>query len=93
MEGTNMLTLYLERNTPETDDILDQVSSMAVAHEVVYADERPETPDTPALREGDETVAGLVSIMEYLEEFREFLARWQKFQSDACYCDADGNVE
>jgi hypothetical protein len=92
-EVTDMLKLFLEKDDPANEDILEEVESMAVAHDVVYADETGESVHTPTVRDGDETVTGKDNIMDYFEDLKDFLAEWQKFQSDACYCDAEGNVE
>jgi hypothetical protein len=38
-------------------------------------------------------IEGEKNILEYLEDLRKFKAEWDKFQSDSCYCDEDGNIE
>jgi hypothetical protein len=47
----------------------------------------------PALVDDDTVVRGRKKIFAHLEMLELFLGEWSKFQTDACYCDADGNVE
>jgi hypothetical protein len=46
----------------------------------------------PALVDDDSIVHGKKEILAHLEMLEQFLGEWSKFQSDACYCDANGNV-
>jgi hypothetical protein len=47
----------------------------------------------PGLRDDDRIVCGKEDVLNYLEDLGGFLEEWQKFQSDSCYCDVNGNVE
>jgi hypothetical protein len=44
------------------------------------------------LRDGDEVFEGSKAVADHLEEMKEFKRQWYKFQSDACYCDEEGNI-
>jgi hypothetical protein len=45
------------------------------------------------LVDGEETFEGSDKIIRHLEELEDFARLWRKYQSDACYCDDEGNVE
>jgi hypothetical protein len=47
----------------------------------------------PAVVDDGRVIQGLEDIEEYIDEFSQYLDEWQKFQSDACYCDEQGEVE
>jgi hypothetical protein len=38
-------------------------------------------------------IQGSDAIIKHLEELEKFKELWDKFQSYACYCDEEGNVE
>jgi hypothetical protein len=48
----------------------------------------------PVLIDGDRRVIeGDEPILKHLEELEAVKALWDKYQTDACYCDEDGRVE
>ena len=47
----------------------------------------------PLLVDGGTPVRGKREIVAHLETLGLILGEWSKFQSDACYCDVNGNVE
>jgi hypothetical protein len=53
----------------------------------------PENTRLPVMADGDEIIQGLDRIFHHLEELENFKAERDKFQSDACYCDDEGNIE
>jgi hypothetical protein len=53
----------------------------------------PEGTTLPVLMDDDELFEGTEAIEHHLEELEEFKALWDKFQSDACYCNEKGEVE
>ena len=88
-----MIKVYLKKNNVESKDILDGLKELVVAHEVEYLENTGKKFDLPAIIDDNRVIQGKRNIMQYLEELSEFLDEWQKYQSDACYCDSDGNVE
>jgi len=90
----------LQRHNKESDEVLERTREMALACEVIYPEEGapqgqsfPPCDSLPGLRDDDKIVCGKEDVLHYLEELGGFLEEWQKFQSDACYCDENGNVE
>ncbi len=94
-----MITLYRTPDCPRCSDIQSTLRDMAVAHEVVVlesADRLPaglEADALPVLVDDGAVVQGAEAIFERLEELEGFREQWYRFQSDACYCDEEGNVE
>jgi hypothetical protein len=108
-----MINVYLSKDDPDSDDIVERLRELVVAHRVVYRDANlaaqgpgdpgledhapeasgPERPTLPVLVDDDTVVRGRKEILAHLEMLELFLLEWSKFQSDACYCDASGNVE
>jgi len=73
---------------------------MVVAHRVIdVADGKNlpkgirETDQFPVLKDNGKMVQGEKEILRYLEEYKKLKDEWDKFQSDACYCDDEGNIE
>jgi hypothetical protein len=90
-----MLTLYLERDTTVSKEILSEVKELAVAHRIVYLDshDKQQVNRAPMICDDEKEIKGIENIFEYFETLKDYLVEWQKFQSDACYCDASGKVE
>ena len=92
-----MIKVYLEKDSEESKDIIDSLKKLVVAHEVEYLENTGQKQgkmfDPPVIIDDDRVIQGKENILQYLEELAEFLNEWQRYQSDACYCDSDGNVE
>jgi len=94
-----MIKLYCSRKCPRCGDIVDLLDELAVAHEVIYVTDEnrrqvlPKQTSEPVLVEGKNIVQGSKAITDYLEKLEDFKQLWYKFQSDACYCDEQGNVQ
>ncbi len=94
-----MITVYLQKHNTDSDEVLERTKEMVLACEVTYPEE--ETPHEqsfpcdalPCLRDDDRIVCGKEDVLNYLERLGGFLEEWQKFQSDTCYCDENGNIE
>ncbi|PSQ96233.1 MAG: hypothetical protein BRD55_07190 [Bacteroidetes bacterium SW_9_63_38] len=52
----------------------------------------PDVPGTPALRDDDEVITGEDALREHLDELRDLMNDWDRFQSDACYIEDDGTI-
>jgi len=93
-----MLTLYRTPDCPRCAGIQDTLEDLAIAHEVIEVDSVDEVPEhleqdsLPVLRDGDEVFQGSKAVADHLEEMKDFKEQWYKFQSDACYCDEEGNI-
>jgi hypothetical protein len=87
-----MIELFRPVDCPDCADIEAILQELVVAHKVIVVE--PGYPDTPlpALRENGRTISGRAAITAYLKDLEEFVADWQRFQSDVCYIDANGQV-
>jgi len=75
---------------------------MVLAHEVIVVRDRecahealPAGTKPPVLIDEGCIIQGSKAILVYLEKLETFKEWWDKFQSDACYCDeeADPGIE
>ncbi len=94
-----MLTFYSLEDCPDCRSIEQDLAGTTLAHKVVRFASRaearaalPEGAAPPALADDGQLYCGVTEIARHLERLRQFKAEWDKFQSDACYCDDEGNV-
>ncbi len=93
-----MLTLYRKPNCPRCASIQEALEQLAIKHKVVEVSDAAELPGEltegrlPALVDEDGTFQGAGAIADHLQELDEFKKLWYKYQSDACYCDDDGEI-
>ena len=94
-----MITFFRNDDCPPCDAVEETLREMSLAHKVVRLGTAGSPPDpvphgitAPALVDGDERFEGIPKIHRHLEDLRRFKAEWDKFQSDACYCDDEGKV-
>ena len=91
-----MITLYRPPDDPWADEIQDALDEMVIAYETeTVEDDRalPDgIPDLPALRDDDEVVTGEAALRDHLDDLRDLMADWDRFQSDACYIEDDGSI-
>ena len=94
-----MLVLYKTPGCPRCSQVRQALEDLVVAHRVIDVESREDLPEElrdgrlPILLDGEEVFQGSPAIIKHLEELEDFKAIWYKFQSDACYCDEEGNVE
>jgi len=91
-----MITLYRPPADPWADEIQDALDEMVIAYETeTVEDDRAlpdDVPDLPALRDDDEVVTGEAALRDHLDDLRDLMADWDRFQSDACYIEDDGSI-
>ena len=94
-----MLTLYCRPDSKDCQDVDDTLKDLVIHHrrvDVAGPESLPpllRTCSLPAMTDGPEVYCGLPQMMRHLTEIDEFAQKWRKYQSDACYCDDQGNVE
>lgn len=88
------LDFYRRERCPKCTRIEEALDDLILGHKihVIGKDEGlpedlPEGTKLPALIDEDEVVEGSEAILKHLEKLEAFKAEWDKFQSDACYCD------
>jgi hypothetical protein len=91
-----MITLYRKNQCADCDEIADALREMVVAHTVVTVGDTwpPELSEgsMPAIVEGDKVVRGIEDVRSFVKALADYLDEWNRFQSDSCYVDEDGNV-
>jgi len=92
--------LYRTEECPRCIQIEGVLQDLVLAHRVVAVTSShelsgvlPEGTRLPVLVDGEEMIQGSDAIIKHLEELEKFKELWDKFQSYACYCDEEGNVE
>ena len=92
-----MITLYRTEDCPHCSAIQEVLEALALAHTVVVVEE-PHGPgvshagELPALEDEGRMIRGREAVLKHLESLAKFKGEWEKFQTDSCYCDDDGNV-
>jgi len=91
-----VVTLYRRPNDPWADEIQEALDEMVIAYETESIEEASDrladVPELPALRDEGEIVTGEANLREHLDELRDLMADWDRFQSDACYVEDDGSI-
>ena len=89
-----MITLYRTDPCPRCDDIQEWLESRSLAHQIKTVSKGVFTPEgvdwelhPPVMIDDNNVYEGSDAIGEHMQELEEFKAEWEKFQSDACYCD------
>lgn len=92
-----MLTFYRTEHCEDCDRIEQALHDLVLAHRVIIADrEAQKTAGTevyPLLVDGQDRLTGHRTVLKHIDELEKFKALWDKFQTDACYCDDNGDVE
>ncbi len=91
-----MITLYRRPDSAPADEIQAALDDMVIAYETeVVSDANAlsdDVPTLPALRDEGEVFTDSKALETHLEELRELMHDWDRFQSDACYVEEDGSV-
>jgi hypothetical protein len=95
-----MIQIFLSKNDNLNSTIKDIVDEMVIRCEIVRLDPSNsfifisgQRYQIPLLMDSKKHIEGEKNIVAYLEELHKFKEEWDKFQSDSCYCDDDGNIE
>jgi glutaredoxin len=91
-----MITFYRRQSCRGCAAVQETLEELSLAHRVVLVGEDAKPPEgtkPPVLVDDEEVIQGRDNILAHLEELKDFKAQWDKFQTDACYCDEEGNVE
>ena len=93
-----MIEFYRPINCPACADIEAVLKELVVAHKVIVVEAGQKmaelSPDIslPAIKDNGQIISGSASIATYLKELEKFVADWQRFQSDSCYLDDEGET-
>lgn len=89
-----MIKLYRKENSRQADAIEAEFRDMTLGYDRVIIAEQDARQlfgaktSLPVITNNEKTVSG-EEIPAYIEELRDLMRDWQKFQVDACYVDED----
>jgi hypothetical protein len=84
-----MIEFYRPPDCIGCDEIEAALKEMVIAHNVIIVQPGQgdvPTTDLPAFKENERIISGQEPMKAYLKELEKFMADWQRFQSDSCYC-------
>jgi hypothetical protein len=93
-----MLRFLRTRDCRGCQAIQGTLEELSLAHEVVVVSgptdaAMPPGNRPPLLVDEGRSIQGSEKIIAHLQELEGLKSQWERFQSDACYCDEQGNVE
>ncbi len=92
-----MIKLYRTENSSEADAIEAEFHDMILGYDRLVIAEQDaqrmfgEGTSLPVIRDNETVVSG-PGIPSYLEDLRELMQDWQRFQGDSCYVDGKGGT-
>jgi len=91
-----MIKLYREENSPQADMIEAEFRGIVLGYDRVVIDEKKairlfDDATLPVITNNERVVSG-EGIPAYIKELKQLMREWQRFQSDACYVDDDGET-
>ena len=91
-----MIKLYREENSPQADMIEAEFRDIVLGYDRVVVDEKQaaqlfDDATLPVITNNERVVSG-DGIPSYIKELKRLMREWQRFQSDACYVDDDGET-
>ena len=91
-----MIKLFREENSPQADTIEAEFRELVLGYDrvVIEAKEAARLFDEatlPVITNNERIISGEL-IEPYIKELTQLMRDWQRFQSDACYVDEDGET-
>ena len=91
-----MIKLYRDENSPQADIIEAEFRDMVLGYDRIVVGEKEAAPlfdatALPVITNNEKIVSG-DGIPSYIKELKQLMREWQRFQSDACYVDNDGET-
>ncbi|MBC8412424.1 MAG: hypothetical protein ISR96_06535 [Nitrospira sp.] len=83
-----MIIFYRERQCSDCDFIEKKLLDLCLACRIMTIGV-DNSVDTPTMLIDNRTITGCSKIIENLDSIETFKARWDKYQSDSCYCDEE----
>lgn len=95
-----MIVFYATSGCSACNAIEETLESLCLAHKLVQTAPLGKKPrglprgaGPPALLDGRQVIEGHGPVLAHLEKLEKIKGLWDKYQSDACYCDDEGNLE
>ena len=80
--------------------IQDALKELCIVHETIVVENPTELPyelrkigEMPILVDEDNVICGEKNVLVHLEKLAKFKELWYKYQSDACYCNDDEDIQ
>ena len=91
-----MIKLYREDSDLRADTIEAEFRELVLGYDCVVINEKEaaqlfDDATLPVITNNERTVSG-DDIPAYIKELKQLMRDWQRFQSDACYVDEDGET-
>ena len=91
-----MIKLYREDSDLRADTIEAELRELVLGYDCVVINEKEaaqlfDDATLPVITNNERTVSG-DDIPAYIKELKQLMRDWQRFQSDACYVDEDGET-
>ena len=91
-----MIKLYRDENSPQADIIEAEFRDMVLGYDRIVVGEKEaaqlfDATALPVITNNEKIVSG-DGIPSYIKELKQLMREWQRFQSDACYVDDDGET-
>ena len=93
-----MTRLYRTADSSAADAIQNALEDIVIRHEVVLDPSDDACPDgigqadLPVLEDDGDILSEADAIDARLDDLRQLMADWDRFQSDACYIEDDGSI-
>ena len=94
-----MITFYRSPDCKSCQGIEDYLQDMTLAHKTIEVTQKSDIPEdlgpdakTSLLVDEGQKFQGAKAIIDHLDELGKFKKLWEKYQSDACYCEDDDAV-
>ncbi|OGB69041.1 MAG: hypothetical protein A2Y94_11430 [Caldithrix sp. RBG_13_44_9] len=94
-----MIKIFLRSGDTKMQEIQKILQEMVITHQIILLSDQQNSisensnwQELPALEDSGTIIQGQQNILNYLEQLQSFKKEWDKFQSDSCYCDAEGNI-
>ena len=90
-----MIKLYRKENSPRADAIEAEFRDMILGYDRILIPEKDAQQmfgaqtNLPVITNNERVVSG-EAIPAYIEELRQLMHDWQRFQGDSCYVDDKG---
>ncbi|KAA3610460.1 MAG: hypothetical protein D8M58_05390 [Calditrichaeota bacterium] len=89
-----MITLYKKKDCAFCDEIEAGFREIVLAYKIGNTLDltKEEQGNLPLIIENEKRISGKSAITAFLNDTKQLMTQWQKFQSDSCYLDGDGKV-
>ena len=91
-----MIRLYIQNDCRKCEEAEERFTDLVLAHKVVNLDEEEvnnvNREDLPVVIDEGKVIKGSYQLDKYFESMEKFLEEWNRFQSDVCYVDDNGEV-